>query len=264
MTGTNNFSSNSAGIIGGAICTFDNTSLILNGTSNLNNNSAAVGGAILVVNAILKLNGTVSFTNNEANFDYTYEGSGTGGGVYLYNSTISTLPNTTVYWVNNHAQSGGAIYVNDRSNPFIYYTEVEKCTSNECFFKLPGQNLSSGIDVQFVFKNNSADDAGSVLYGGAVDNCTLIGLDSYSSGEVFNKIAHIEDENTTSTISSYPFRICHCESDLPNCNKSHIYIKVYPGETLKVSVVAVGQRNGTVAAEIRSGFRSMKDRDATL
>jgi len=40
-------------------------------------------------------------------------------------------------------------------------------------------------DAQLIFRDNSADIAGSVLYGGAVDNCKLSGLDSYSSGEVF-------------------------------------------------------------------------------
>ena len=46
------------------------------------------------------------------------------------------------------------------------------------------------------FKNNSAA-AGSVLYGGVIDNCKLTyGLDSYSSGEVFDMIVHIDNDNT--------------------------------------------------------------------
>ena len=59
----------------------------------------AKGGAIYAFNAILTLNGTVSFTNNEANT--SFEVGGTGGAVYLYNSL----------------------------NPFIYCTEVEKCST---------------------------------------------------------------------------------------------------------------------------------------
>ena len=89
-----------------------------------------------------------------------------------------------------------------------------------------------------------------MLYGGAIDYCRLTGLDSYSSGEVFDKIVHIEDEDTTSSISSYPFQICPCENDIPNCNKSVITRFIYPGETFTVSVVAVGQRNGTVPARV--------------
>ena len=66
----------------------------------------------------------------------------------------------------------------------------KKCAS----FQLPGQNLSSSIDVKLIFKNNFADDAGSVLYGGVIDNCKLThGLDSYSSGEVFDMIVYDYD-----------------------------------------------------------------------
>ena len=46
---------------------------------------------------------------------------------------------------------------------------------------------------------------------------------------------------------------------------SHVLTRsIYPGETSTVSVAAVGQRDGTVAAEIRSGFRSRIDSGATL
>ena len=83
LTGTNNFHSNSAEGFGGAICTFDNTSLSLSGTSNVNSsNSGTFGGAIFAANAILTLNGTVSFTNNEVN---TYiDGKAQGGAIYMH------------------------------------------------------------------------------------------------------------------------------------------------------------------------------------
>ena len=109
-------------------------------------------------------------------------------------STFSILPYTTVYWEKNHATRGGAIYVQD-ATPTSYCTRVSShLPKEECFFQLPGQNLSNGVDVRLVFKNNSADDAGSVLYGGAIDNCKLThGLDSYNSGEVFDMIVHNND-----------------------------------------------------------------------
>ena len=69
-------------------------------------------------------------------------------------------------------------------------------------------------------------------------------------------LVHIDDDNTTSSVSSEPFHICHCENSLPNCSTSCIRITVYPGETFTVSVVPVGQRNGTVAAEISSTIDS--------
>ena len=49
----------------------------------------------------------------------------------------------------------------------------------------------------------NADDAGSVLYGGAIDNCKLThGLDSHSSGKVFDMIVH--NNNTTTQLQTFP------------------------------------------------------------
>ena len=194
-------------------------------------------------------------------------------------STFSILPHTTMCWENNHANLGGAIFVNDNS-PSIYCSQTST-EREKCFFQLPGQNLSNGPDVKLVFKNNSADAAGSVLYGGAIDNCKLIGLDTYRSGAVFDMLFHIKDDtnySTTSNISSDPLQICLCKDNLPDCSVSinarfgfsvypyydtcnYLYqyygipCSVYPGEAFQISVVAVGQRNGTLSSTVRGAVR---------
>ena len=189
FSGTTNFINNSAGV-GGAVYAFGSNVLSFNESTNFINNSAhSGGGAVYVDNySNLSFNGTVNFTNNVCNNDENVDTA--GGGVYMgLQCTFSILPNTTVYWENNHATLGGAIYVYDAS-PVSYCTLGSSVPKEECFFQLPGQNLSNGIvDVQLVFKNNYANAAGSVLYGGAIDHCKLThGLDSCSSGEVFEKI----------------------------------------------------------------------------
>ena len=261
FNGINNFINNSADYgPGGAIYTSDSTVLNFNGTSNFINNSAVYGGAICPsTNTTLTFNGTVYFTNNGyygVGVD-TQNGDTYGGGLYVgLKTAFSILPSTTVYWKDNHASFGGAIHVK-QSNPFVY-CQADICTEQEkCFFQLPGQNLSNATNVRLVFQNNSADAAGSVLYGGAIDNCKLTnGLDSYSSGKVFDMIVHNNDTdyNTTSNISSDPLRICLCENNHPDCSKYRYDVphKVYPGETFQVSVVVVGQRNGTVPSGVIS------------
>ena len=283
--GTNNFTHNSAGIEGGAVVTADDGVLTFNGTNNFINNSANNGGAIFAVvetsscftgtssfisnsaiqggaistNSYSKLifNGHINFTNNGHNIR-----DSRGGAMHLaIYSTFSVLPNTTVYWENNYANLGGAVYV-VTANPFIYckMTQITTIVPREkCFFQIPGQNLSSSLDVQFVFKNNSADTAGSVLYGGAIDNCDLFPyntgrvFDPYDSGKVFDKVVHYEADNTASSISSDPFRVCLCNlNNLPNCSQSMKTLSVYPGETFQVSVVTVGQRDGIAPAAVRS------------
>ena len=269
FSGTSNFIGNSGDRRGGAIYASYNSVLNLNGTSNFINNSAYLGGAIHTgINGKMTLNGTIYFLNNGVKVDaqnrYT-----NGGGVFMrLSSTFSILRNTTVYWENNHATLGGAIYV-ENTSPFSVCTSATVLLREECFFQLPGQNLSNGVDVQLVFKNNSADDAGSVLYGGEVDNCILThGLDSYSSGKVFDMIAHSNetDYNTMSNISSDPFQICPCENNLPDCSKSEYNFlrTVYPGETFQVSVAAVGQRYGTVASRVRSTINTIQHPSTNL
>ena len=270
FSGTSNFIGNSAGDRrAGAIYASYNSVLNLSGTSNFINNSAYLGGAIHTgINSKMTFNGTIYFSNNGAKID-TQNKYTNGGGVFMrLGSTLSILPNTTVYWENNHASLGGAIYV-ENTSPYSVCTSATVLLKEECFFQLPGQNLSNGIDVQLVFKNNSADAAGSVLYGGEVDNCKLThGLDSYSSGEVFDMIIHNNDTDykTTSTISSDPFQVCICENNLPNCNKFDYNVPhtVYPGETFQVSVVAVGQRYGTVPGTVRSTVNNIQHPSTNL
>ena len=276
--GTSIFSHNSASYEGGAVVTAHNVVLTFTGTSNFFNNSATTGGAIFaVVNASLNFGRNTNFSSNfatqggaisansnsklsfDGNVRFTNNGHNTreshGGAIHLaISSTFSLSPHTTVHWENNHANLGGAISVLN-ANPLIYctVTRIAKYLLKEkCFFQILGQKQSSGLDVQLIFKNNSADTAGSVLYGGAVDNCTLIGLESYNSSEVFHMLVQIEGANTTSNISSDPFHLCPCENNHPDCSKKNKELSVYPGETFQVSVVAVGQRDGIVPAQVIS------------
>ena len=195
LIGTNKFINNSGGI-GGAIYTEINVVIKFNGNNSFINNSAInLGGAIYsVINSTLVFNGTIYFTHNKVG-----GAAGYGGGLCLeQRSTFSISPNALVYWENNHAAVfGGAIYFSDYS-PFSYCVSSDDPGSymakEECFFQPNGQNLSSGSDAELIFKNNSADVAGNVLFGGVVDNCKLTGLySSNSSCEVFDMLVNTDD-----------------------------------------------------------------------
>ena len=264
FNGINNFTSNSADHSGGAIYASSISVLRFDGASNFVNNSAGNGGAISAeTNGTLIFNGTIIFTNNCGQNYARLNEITNGGGVYMgLNSSFFILPNATVHWENNHATFGGAIYVFDASHmSYCNSTYINIATlipKEDCYFQLPGLNLSN-IHTQLFFKNNSADIAGSALYGGVIDNCKLMGLDSYSSGKVFDMLVQIDDldHSTTSNISSEPLRICPCENNLPDCSAlmyghKMVNIKAYPGQIFQVSVVAAGQRNGMVSSTVRS------------
>ena len=92
-----------------------------------------------------------------------------------------------------------------------------------------------------------------MLYGGVIDNCKLNGLDSYNSGEVFDMLVHNDTDynvNTSSYISSDPLYICPCASNFLSCGYFNFSHTVHLGENFQVSVVAVGQRGGTVPSRV--------------
>ena len=254
FTGTSNFEQNSA-TTGGAIYADINCMLNISGTSNFSSNSARQGGAIfLFYNNSLTFDGNTSFTNNG---DSRSETPSYGGGMYLYTSTVSIMPNTTVYWENNSASYGGAIYVFDQTNPLSFCPQIDNNNlvinnvifihSTLCFYQLPGWDFSH--NTRLVFRNNSAEREGSALYGGAINNCRL---DSNPYINMFDTIFEIEYGNTNSEIYPNPLRICPCQHNHPNCSNLNIYKTVYPGETFQVPVVASGRQNTTASAKIGS------------
>ena len=250
ITGTSNFSSNSASLQGGAIFAYSNRMLSITGTSNFSRNSASQGGAIfLVSDDSTTFDGNISFTNNG---DSTSEAISFGGGMYLSNSIISIMPDTTVYWENNNASLGGAIYVQDQTNPLSYCPQIDNSgifiiDIIRCFYQLPGRDFSH--NTRLVFRNNNAERGGSALYGGAINRCRL---DSYPSDNMFDTIFEIEYRNKNSEIYPNPLRICPCQHNHPDCSNLNIYKTVYPGETFQVPVVASGRQSTTFSAKVGS------------
>ena len=106
------------------------------------------------------------------------------------------------------------------ANPMSYSTPFDTLVpKQECLFQLPGQNLSNGLNARLVFNNNSADDAGSVLYmhSNAIDNCKLThGLESHISGKVFDMIVHNNDSKD-STIPLIHFKYAIVNLTIQTC-----------------------------------------------
>ena len=107
--------------------------------------------------------------------------------------------------------------------------------------------------------------AGSAIFGGEIDgtksNIKLHIKDSLyypTIGDLFKYVINvsIDDTNNGSTISSTPNRICRCINGQPDCSDppSPYEVSVYPGQTIRVSLIAVGQRNGAVPSTITTHY----------
>ena len=112
------------------------------------------------------------------------------------------------------------------------------------------------------FYNNTADSAGTAIYGGWVDYCrfytnyqTTISSLLISQTLVFNSLFHFhQSTKQLSVISSNPTRVCVCTnmSYLHDCSITEYTVTAYPGETITIPAVAVGQRFGTVPTTVQS------------
>ena len=134
--------------------------------------------------------------------------------------------------------------------------EYQDCASGQLV------NSLQDYGIQLLFQeDNVAYEAGSILYGGNLELCGVcISYFSFVTGAVaFDTWGSISKEVTsTSDISSDPYRVCVCEDNCPDCSETMTTHEVYPGETIHILVVAVGQQNGTSPAIIRADFKRLQ------
>ena len=240
--------------------------IMLQGRAVFSNNNASYGGAIQALDANVNVTGSVDFTKNHATLN--------GGALALAGgSVVYIIEIVLLNFVDNRAASfGGAIYIEDNSvhcsydwniNGFIgIYDSTEIISCNKADSDLPScfyiKLLASFKDkINLAFSGNSAT-AGSAIFGGEIDEAitnimfTSYGSDTFTTtvGDLFQYLFNvsINDSNAQPTISSNPNRICGCVNGQPDCSDtpSPYEVTVYPGQTVGVSLVAVGQRNGTV------------------
>ena len=273
------FTNNTAKWSGGAVVIDSGSSVTLSGYNRLVNNSAEYGGGMFLTNSSLTLMGTTVFQTNTAT---------SGGGVHGTMATITINGHTTfdrnsatwkggglsisgnskcflavkekLYFTGNHAeQYGGAVFIAD--DPFVYCnTAADWNFWGQCFFLFPGWD-ENATSICCITANNTAGKAGRVLYGGMIDRCRLAPI-TYHPGQVFDEIFDVTEHiSKISVIASDPNHICPCRYDQPDCSIHSINTTVYPGETFLVPVVAIGQRNGTVPAIVKS---SLEDEQSML
>ena len=235
--------------------------VFFNGDTSFSNNMASYGGAIYAENSFLFFSGTTSFVANSAL---------NGGGLLLSSdSTCYFQPETVVDFMGNSAkQTGGAIKVED-SNPLIYCPESSVLT--DCFFQIVteseiySRSQIQGLDISISFENNTADKGGGDIHGGAIDTCNFYNIfsicfsfcDIKSSGDIFDTLTESKLD-----VASDPIRICYCNSNNNTCKdaQTSLNVAMYPGTTLHVPVLTLGQRDGPVPAAIQSDFSNSKIR----
>ena len=140
---------------------------------------------------------------------------------------------TNLTFINNHASKvGGAIFVVDSD-----YITRGFYLGDDVY-----ETFTVGSDIYFYFKNNTANQAGSAIYGGWI-------AQSLSKFDFGNHVG-----TDLSLVSSDPTKLCLCSNSTPNCNKTVDSVELIPGDTFSIQVVAVGQRYGVVPSSVLANY----------
>lgn len=187
------------------------------------------GSGLTAFGSNVVLSGRVRFEDNSGIF---------GGAMDLQNSHVSFSPHTRVTFQRNYARfRGGAIYVQLRSDVIF-----------PCFFQVSDLSFLPDPNITLYFRDNYAEQAGSVLYGGSVDSCivsTQSGLFQNTSSQIFDYLFDIgPHSNDTSIVSSDASQVCVCRGNVPSCDSRQGKVILPPGATLRLDFVTVGQRGG--------------------
>ena len=190
-----------------------------------------------------------------------------GGGIAMYGSSFFLiLPTSNIQFLNNHADNfGGALYI-DQTGVSVNYCFYQMVLTYEEYV----QESHKSRGKVLVFSGNTADIAGSVLYGGNIENClilpnsiieTIIGAVrqrlnvTYPGSNAFFffnfVLTGIVNQTGLSVISSSPVQVCFCSRNTPNCSTTQMNISVYPGDSIEIPFVTLGQMSGTAPGVLR-------------
>ena len=202
------------------------------------------GSALMLLKSDLNFHGDIRFENNQADY---------GSALRICEASLIFLNNNThISFTNNTAFfKGGAVYTYqscvDVVPPCLFQPHQHKNVSTEILV----ETLKLGID----FVNNSASIAGDAIYGGSLDYCFFIANFSKIQSDNMLQLLNMSGQTGPSWVSSDPQGVCFCDdNEKPSrnyeCRKEHPVIKVYPGAKFNVSMITVGQMNGSTPGSI--------------
>ena len=199
--------------------------------------------AIKVISSTATASGNVTISNNRAIAGTAF--------ILVQNSILKLRQDVCIQIASNHAtNTGGAFYITNDLHFVSLDEDLDNLVANNsCFFNTEG----SRSQRRFTFVNNSAGKGGDILYGGHVE----YGLDGdWNCLLSFKNISNIS-QSGLSLITSDPSRVCLCNgSGQPDClivadPTPH---SIYPGQSINISAVVVGQDFGTVAGSVYAQF----------
>ena len=243
-------------------------------TSNIATNPRTVPAVIELKGCTLSMSNCIFTKNNitsiraigskiiaEGEIVFSDNRALSGAALLFVSSSVLVITETsTVRFQNNHAVNyGGAIYIltDEYYNRTVFFRDVFSTSivpervipRTRCFLSFGGNRSQARL----IFTNNTADKGGDVVYGGLV----ALGYDGdWNCLLSFKNISDMSEQNGLSTISSEPPRVCLCHDGQPDCLTvaDPITHNIYPGQTITLPAVVVGQDFGTVTGSVMPQF----------
>ena len=247
---------------------------------SISHNKAKNGGGLyLSVSTTSHSYGITSIFGNKA--------TQSGGGIFLESNSAVTI-NYNQDWTDqglnfklNSAVKGGAVYVADvddgscvneqKSGCFLQTIAYNHGVENPNFISISKVNKNSPIVMNF--ENNTANEAGSDMYGGLLDRCTVSLVSAkdtsvkYKANSSYflqvltsfnwkqqtldnDSLRYLNESEFKHHISSDPIRVCFCNGDTVQCNSTHPTLYKMKGERFTLSLVAVDQIGNPVNATL--------------
>ena len=187
----------------------------------------AMRGLHIIYSTQVFFSGTNYITGNKAYY---------GGGILTYKGSFSMVAGSYLYITSNQVRDcGGGIYAIDDE-------------SNFCFFK----EVAGSHPAEVIMRNNTANISGNSIYGGNIDFCQVesnLSVDGYS---IFKDLFDIPFSSSLTEVTSSVRQLCFCEEHRVHCDVDYQNISTLPGQDFSISVVAVGQLNGTTIDSVVS------------
>ena len=230
---------------------FVNTASVnINGENNFFNN--ITGSVIQAYNSDIHLNGTLTFYNNKASHGAAIRFDSLSH-LYIHELTNATFINNSAFFY------GGAIYSHmDRNIPN---------TNPLCAIQVVSQNISQ-LNARLTFKHNSGKYAGNSIYISPLYHCQQLFLKDNNNTKLYNKLFYFDGNNHIGEISSVAVSIHQCSKNNDNTDsqikvinnvKKSNQIKVYPGETIKISLRAYDLNGNQTYAQILTRLTISKE-----
>ena len=210
-----------------------NANIMLRGCLIFNSESTPVNA----MDSVIALDGQNIFKRNRGDY---------GGAFRLKNSKLLLMPNSETIISKNIATYGGGIYAEQDNNLYTYTSGIHDCCTV----------MSDTDTARISFMKNQARIAGNSVFGGNYINCryncgteqcqVVPGPFRRDLKYLLQDITLYSNDTRNTEISSPANRICLCEDNKPTAKCSAYNVTAFPGQKFNISLIALGELNGSV------------------